>query len=39
MTRAPGRPRFAAETDDGVNPTGIVPKGPELDLSQPHDRG
>jgi putative glutathione S-transferase len=26
-------------THDSINPTGIVPKGPELDLTQPHDRG
>jgi len=23
----------------GVNPTGVVPAGPDLDLDQPHDRG
>jgi putative glutathione S-transferase len=26
-------------THDSINPTGIVPKGPELDLTKPHDRG
>ena len=26
-------------THKGINPTGIVPKGPELDLSRPHNRG
>jgi glutathionyl-hydroquinone reductase len=26
-------------THDSMNPTGIVPKGPELDLTKPHDRG
>ena len=26
-------------THDSINPTGIVPKGPELDLTQPHGRG
>ena len=26
-------------THDSINPTGIVPKGPELDLSLPHGRG
>jgi putative glutathione S-transferase len=25
-------------THDSINPTGIVPKGPELDLTKPHDR-
>jgi len=25
-------------THDSINPTGIVPKGPELDLTRPHDR-
>jgi putative glutathione S-transferase len=25
-------------THDSINPTGIVPKGPALDLTQPHDR-
>ena len=26
-------------THDSINPTGIVPRGPELDLTQPHGRG
>jgi len=26
-------------THDSINPTGIVPKGPELDFTQPHGRG
>jgi putative glutathione S-transferase len=26
-------------THDSINPTGIVPKGPELDFSRPHGRG
>jgi putative glutathione S-transferase len=26
-------------THDSINPTGIVPKGPELDLARPHGRG
>jgi putative glutathione S-transferase len=26
-------------THESINPTGIVPKGPELDLTQPHGRG
>ncbi len=26
-------------THDSINPTGIVPKGPELDLTRPHLRG
>ncbi len=26
-------------THPSINPTGIVPKGPELDLTQPHGRG
>lgn len=26
-------------THGSINPTGIVPKGPELDLTQPHGRG
>jgi putative glutathione S-transferase len=25
-------------THRGVNPTGIVPKGPELDFDRPHGR-
>ena len=30
--------RHSDVTHDSVNPTGIVPEGPELDLTQPHDR-
>ncbi len=26
-------------THDSINPTGIVPRGPELDLTRPHGRG
>jgi len=33
--RIPGVPTSTSR----INPTGIVPKGPELDLTKPHDRG
>ena len=26
-------------THDSINPTGIVPKGPDTDFTQPHGRG
>ena len=30
---------YYMQPDRHVNPTGIVPIGPELDFSTPHDRG